>query len=294
MKNTGIEIENNAGFCPGVRKAVEIAEKELQVEKELYCLGDIVHNPEEVKRLNSLGLRVINREEFKKLKGVKVLIRSHGEPPETYKIAQSNKLKLVDSTCKVVGNLQKKVKLAWENISKKGGKIVIFGKTAHPETIGLNGQINNEALIIQDVNETQYINFEKPVRLFSQTTMSPSVYHEIIEECSRFAMKHNTDFDYQPSVCGWMVRRVDHLKSFARRQDTLIFVAGEKSSNGAFLFGVIRKVNPRAHKISSIDQLKKDWLYAEKIGISGATSTPGWQLEEVAQKIEEIQKNVSA
>ena len=153
MKNSVIEIENKAGFCPGVQRAIEIAEKELQKKNELFCRGDIVHNPEEINRLHRLGLRVIHREEFKHLKQARVLIRSHGEPPNIYKIAKKNQLELIDTTCKIVGNLQQKVKKAWDEIRESEGQVVIFGKPGHPETIGLNGQINNEAIVIQGVKE---------------------------------------------------------------------------------------------------------------------------------------------
>ncbi|MCF8228292.1 MAG: 4-hydroxy-3-methylbut-2-enyl diphosphate reductase [Bacteroidales bacterium] len=286
MQKIRIEIENKAGFCPGVVKAIDLAEKELSHRDHLYCLGDIVHNPAEVERLSKMGLIVIDRDEFRRMQNEAVLLRAHGEPPETYEIAKTNKLELVDATCRIVGNLQKKIGSAYESMRRQQGQVVIFGKKDHPETIGLRGVADNQAVVISGVSDISEIDFDRPIRLFSQTTMNPGEYQKIVEACSKEAIRHDTDFDYQASVCGWMSSRAENLRMFSRRQELIIFVAGENSSNGKYLFAKVKESNPRAYKISGVSQLRQNWFRAvSSIGISGATSTPLWQMRKVKEEI---------
>lgn len=282
-----VEVEKEAGFCPGVVRAVDIAERELaNSTSPLYCLGDIVHNPVEVARLENMGMRFINRNEYLELNNARVLLRAHGEPPETYRIAEKNKLSLIDATCRIVTNLQKKVENAFDEIMSREGQIVIFGKKNHPEIIGLNGQIGNKALIVTTEKELEKLDFSKPIRLFSQTTMSPEIYEGIVEFCSREALKNNTDFEYQPTVCSWMMKRVNSLRKFSGSFDILVFVAGKESSNGKYLFEIVKGVNPDSRKISGKDELDENWFRDTKsVGVTGATSTPVWQLNEIAEII---------
>ncbi len=286
QKKLKIDVEDKAGFCPGVIRAIELAEKELEKRNALYCLGDIVHNPAEVDRLKGLGLKVIKAEEFKQLRNTSVLLRSHGEPPGTYEIAQRNNIELIDATCNIVGNLQKKVRAAWRALQKTNGQLVIFGKEGHPEIVGLKGVTDDHAKIVSGINDLIKIDFNRPLRLFSQTTMDPGDYHAIVEECSRMALKHKTDFDYQASTCGWMSSRVKNIRLFSLQYDMIIFVAGKESSNGKYLFEEVKRSNSIAHKISHVKELDKTWFTKEQtIGISGATSTPRWQLKDVKEKI---------
>ncbi|MDZ7740248.1 MAG: 4-hydroxy-3-methylbut-2-enyl diphosphate reductase [Bacteroidota bacterium] len=287
MKKVRIEIEDKAGFCPGVVRAIELAEKELEKRKKLYCLGDIVHNPAEVERLKGMGLEVITAETYKQLRDASVLLRSHGEPPETFEIARKNNIELIDATCNIVGNLQKKVRAACKALKQKNGQVLIFGKEGHPETIGLKGVADGEAFVISDPGDLEMIDFNRAVRLFSQTTMDALAYQEIVEECSRRALQHKTDFEYQASTCGWMSSRVRNLRMFSIRNELIIFVAGEDSSNGKYLFGEVKKSNTRSHKISRVEELNEEWFGNElAVGISGATSTPRWQLMDVKERIE--------
>jgi len=289
MCSKKVIIERGSGFCPGVLNAIELAEMYLSESDELYALGDLVHNETEISRLKYLGLQVINRENFKKLKNARVLLRAHGEPPEIYTIARENNIELIDATCRIVKNLQQQVKKQYGQILDRNGQLVVYGKRGHPEVIGLDGNIEGNAIVVENEKDTERIDFAHPVRLFSQTTMDPNGYEVIIERCSKKAMEKGTDFDYQPSVCGWMSRRVDGLTDFAGRMDLVVFVAGKESSNGKFLFDKVKEVNKYAQKVSGIEEMKAEWFKQnERIGISGATSTPLWLLQEVAQKIREM------
>ena len=290
-----IDIDKNSGFCFGVIKAVDKAEELLNAGEKLYCLGEMVHNQEEVSRLKQLGLITINHDEFKNLNNCNVLIRAHGEPPETYEIAKNNNLKLIDATCPVVLKLQQRVKESYDNLKNKEGQLVIYGKTGHAEVIGLAGQTNNEAIVISEQNELDKIDFNKPVRLFSQTTMSKNGFEEI-KKSIKTKMKeiqHNNlvDFDARNTVCGQVSCREPALIEFAKNHDVIIFVSGKNSSNGKFLFDVCCRVNPGSYLISKPEDLKEKWFRdISSVGVSGATSTPVWLLQSVVEKIKELTK----
>ncbi|MCF6183247.1 MAG: 4-hydroxy-3-methylbut-2-enyl diphosphate reductase [Bacteroidales bacterium] len=286
-----IEIDKNSGFCFGVVKAIETAESELQENKTLYCLGDIVHNDAEVKRLEDKGLITISREEFKKLKDVKVLLRAHGEPPETYKIAQKNNIELIDASCPIVLNLQKKIDKAYKDFKSIEGQIIIFGKEGHAEVIGLLGHTDNRGIVISEEKDLDKIDFSKPINIFSQTTKSRSSYHKIIEKIKDRMVEetgnNEINFIINDSTCRAVSNRDVFLKDFAKKHDTIIFVSGKKSSNGKVLYEVCKKQNMRSYFVSETDELKKEWFKPEdSVGICGATSTPEWLMKKVKNKIE--------
>lgn len=289
MKNTPITLDQDAGFCFGVDKAIQKAEEEVAAQKKLYCLGQIVHNDKEVERLEKKGVRFINHDEYKLLRNERVLIRAHGEPPETFLTAEKNKLTLIDATCPIVTKLQDKVRSAWDQIKAYNGQVVIYGNRNHPEILGLSGQIGYHALIIENKEEINLIDFTRPVYLFSQTTKSRERYEEIIQSIKkRFTSAALPDdfFQYRTSVCGQVANRAPHLRIFAKAHDVIIFVSGEKSSNGKYLYEVCREINPQSHKVSKTEQLKPEWfVHAASVGVSGATSTPSWLLEEIVDKI---------
>lgn len=288
-----VTIDPNAGFCYGVDRTIDIAGQELAKDGKLYCLGQIVHNEEEERRLKQLGLVVINHDEFKQLNGVKVLIRAHGEPPETYKIATQNNIQLIDASCPIVLSLQKKIRKSIENATDHNPQVVIFGKKNHPEVIGLAGQTGNTAIIIENEEDIREIDFSKPVKLFAQTTQSPEKYNQIIARIN----KELTGVDEnglpllkaENSICRHVSNRDENLKQFASDNDVVIFVGGENSSNGKYLFGVCKEVNPNTWYIQSAAMLRQSWFSAaDKAGVTGATSTPGWLLAEVAEKIKSL------
>lgn len=283
-----IDIDSNSGFCFGVVRAVRIAEEELSSGNSLFCLGEIVHNQSEVDRLKQLGLKIIDHTQFKELKNERVLIRAHGEPPSTYVVAKQNNLKLIDASCKVVLSLQQKVKKSYDEISSKNGQIVIFGKSDHPEVIGLVGQINQDAIIINDIKSLDLVNFDRPIRLFAQTTKSVHDFEQLIKEIkSRLKNTVNTDFKVVESICKQVSRRESHMIEFANDHELIIFVGGFKSSNAKFLFEVCSSENRNTKFISHYSEIDFSWLKGiNRIGITGATSTPNWLLDEVKQKIE--------
>lgn len=288
-----IEIDENSGFCFGVVKAIEIAEKELEKDNTLYCLGDIVHNDAEVKRLENKGLITISNAEFKELKNTKVLLRAHGEPPETYKIAEENNIELIDASCPIVLNLQKKIDKAYIDFSSVEGQIVIFGKEGHAEVIGLLGHTDNRGIVISEENDLDKIDFSKPINIFSQTTKSRSSYHIIIEKIKERMIKERgndeINFIINDSTCRAVSNRDVFLKEFAQKHDVIIFVSGRKSSNGKVLYEVCKKQNERSYFVSETDELKKEWFnYNSSVGICGATSTPTWLMKKVKIAIEEF------
>lgn len=288
-----IEIDENSGFCFGVVKAIEIAEKELEKDNTLYCLGDIVHNDAEVKRLENKGLITISNYEFKELKNTKVLLRAHGEPPETYKIAEENNIELIDASCPIVLNLQKKIDKAYIDFSTVEGQIVIFGKEGHAEVIGLLGHTDNRGIVISEENDLDKIDFSKPINIFSQTTKSRSSYHNIIEKIKeRMIEERGNDeinFIINDSTCRAVSNRDVFLKEFAQKHDVIIFVSGRKSSNGKVLYEVCKKQNERSYFVSETDELKKEWFnYNSSVGICGATSTPTWLMKKVKIAIEKL------
>ncbi len=266
-------------------RAIKISEEELKGDDDIYCLGDIVHNPIEVERLENKGLKTIGYEDLKLLSDSTVIIRSHGEPPETYTLANHSNNKIIDATCKIVHNLQHIVKSAWKEIKFNDGQIVIYGSENHPEVIGLNGQCENTAIIVEEIEHLNRINFSLPIRLFAQTTKDPERYRNIIENI--YLLKQHDDIVVNQTICKWMIRRVEHLREFARSNDLIIFVSGRKSSNGQFLYEISRKENNTTYFVSSEDEIEQSWFEdVENVGITGATSTPAWLLKGIADKIE--------
>jgi len=286
-----VEIDSNSGYCFGVEFAIQMAEDEMATGNKLYCLGDIVHNRMEVERLHAKGLRVINREELTAIQDAKVLIRAHGEPPETYRIALENNLELIDASCPVVLKLQNRVKHAYDHASNKEGQIVIYGKPGHAEVIGLTGQTADEAIIVFNEEDLDQVDFARPITLFSQTTKSTKGFYHLkalIEERIKEAKGELLEGDFQAndSICRQVSNREPQMERFSQKHDVILFVAGKKSSNGKALFGVCKQFNERSYFIESEQDLEFSWIEsAESIGICGATSTPRWLMEQVADHI---------
>jgi 4-hydroxy-3-methylbut-2-en-1-yl diphosphate reductase len=284
-----VNIDENSGFCFGVVNAIKKAEEELEKSGFLYCLGDIVHNNAEVGRLKSKGLQIINYDQFIKLKNCKVLIRAHGEPPETYETAKKNNIQLIDASCKVVLKLQSRISKSYINMGEDG-QLVIFGKEGHAEVNGLVGQTNNNAIIARKSEDLNKIDFSKPVSLFSQTTMSISEFRRISEEIRQGMIKargnQNVPLTINDTICGQVSNRAPHLQKFAARHDVILFVCGNESSNGKVLYDICKSVNNNSYIISDKTEIKKEWIKSAKsVGICGATSTPKWLMEEVAEFI---------
>ena len=284
-----IDIDTNSGFCPGVVRAISTAEKELGREGRLYCLGDIVHNGQEVERLSGIGLKCIEQEEFRQMRGERVLLRAHGEPPMTYTTAEQNDIKLIDATCQVVLQLQKKIRQAY--VSHPNAQIVIYGKVGHAEVIGLNGQCDNHAIIVERQADLDKIDYHREIILFSQTTMSIDAFWQIVEEIKSRIGISDTPFTYHDTICRQVANRIPNIKAFAQKYDLILFIAGKKSSNGRILFDECRSVNSNSHHITSAEEIQDDWFVnISSVGICGATSTPKWQMEEVAKRVKEVVK----
>lgn len=281
-----IEIDNNSGFCFGVMRATTTAESELSKEQPLYCLGDIVHNGQEVERLTKLGLTTIDHTQLAQLQNARVLLRAHGEPPHTYELAHKNNITIIDATCPVVLKLQQKIKQAYNNHPE--AQIVIYGKIGHAEVIGLEGQTNGNAIVIEDENDLSKIDFNHPIILFSQTTKSVEGFNQLVNTIkTKLSTSNNIHFEYHDTICRNVANRIPDIKRFATQFDVILFVAGAKSSNGKVLFNECHSVNPRTHLLSSPNELQPQWLEkAKSIGICGATSTPKWLMEAVKSKIE--------
>lgn len=284
-----VTIDADAGFCFGVRNSISAAEKAASDGKSIKCLGHIVHNEQEILRLEALGLEFIDFDQFKKLKNQTVLLRAHGETPETYEIAKRNNIKLVDTTCHIVSSLQKKVFCSWEEITDNGGKIVIFGKENHPEVRALNGQTGGNAIIIGDKSEVSKIDFSSSIHLFSQTTNNWNSFEEIKNAIIEKAAKNSVQVYSNSSACKQIVNREESIINLAKTNDVIIFVAGKNSSNGRTLFDICKKSNKNSHYISSVDELQKEWFENYKaVAVSGSTSSPIWLLNEVKEEILKI------
>ncbi|MBN1985928.1 MAG: 4-hydroxy-3-methylbut-2-enyl diphosphate reductase [Prolixibacteraceae bacterium] len=282
-----VEIDRRSGFCFGVIKAIKSAESELQDAPQLYCLGDIVHNGEEVKRLEKMGLKSISKEEYFQLKDCKVLIRAHGEPPETYEYAEKNNIELIDATCPVVITLQERVRGSYLANQPDNGQIVIYGKNGHAEIVGLSGQTGYSAIVLENKNDVAKIDPTRPVSLYSQTTKRIEDFYEIAE-----AVKNHVNpglrVDIKDTICRQVSNRVPHLRKFSQNYDMILLVAGEKSSNGRYLFSVCKEENPNAHLIAREEDIQMEWFGGvESVGICGATSTPNWLMENVQKWITE-------
>lgn len=281
-----IEIDKKSGFCFGVVNAIKKAEEELKKGEKLYCLGDIVHNEQEVERLAKLGLITINHEQFARLHDVKVLLRAHGEPPQTYQIAKENNITLIDASCPVVLRLQSRIKTAYKS-SDKDTQIVIYGKKGHAEVNGLVGQTNDEAIVIESEADLVKLDFSKNIRLFSQTTKSLDGFNNLTKEIAG-RMQEDASFEYSDTICRQVANRIPNIIKFANENDIVIFVSGEKSSNGKELYECSKKTNPNTFFVSHPDDVVKLKLDSgKKIGICGATSTPAWLMEEIANKLNE-------
>lgn len=278
-----IEIDNGSGFCFGVTTAIQKAEEELAKGNTLYCLGDIVHNGQECERLKKLGLITINHEEFALLHDVKVLLRAHGEPPATYELAQKNRIEIIDATCPVVLRLQKRIKQEYDKSSD--AQIVIYGKNGHAEVLGLVGQTNGQAIVIEGMKEIDRLDFSKDIRLYSQTTKSLDEFRQIVEYIQEHISPDAT-FEYHDTICRQVANRMPNIRKFASAHDLIFFVCGRKSSNGKILYHECKKVNENTHLIDQPEEIDQNLLEGVKsIGICGATSTPKWLMEECKNKI---------
>lgn len=285
-----VTIDSFAGFCFGVVYAIQMAEEELESASELFCLGDIVHNSIEVERLKNKKLIVINHEEFKILTNCKVLIRAHGEPPDTYKIAVENNIELIDASCPVVLKLQNRIRNGFSQSQTNNGQIVIYGKEGHAEVNGLVGQTFGKAIIVNSYKDLDKIDYTRPIFFYSQTTQSPEGFNTMKDEIKRRVEAHDSShqlflFD-NDTICRQVSNREPQLKKFATIHDVVIFVSDKKSSNGMFLFDVCKKNNPKTYLLSEKTELKTEWFKnVNSVGITGATSTPLWLMEEVRAEI---------
>ncbi|MBM3168916.1 MAG: 4-hydroxy-3-methylbut-2-enyl diphosphate reductase [Bacteroidetes bacterium] len=295
-----ITIDKNSGYCFGVEFAIKMAEDEMENQDTLYCLGDIVHNDMEVKRLREKGLVVIDREQLQELSNCKVLIRAHGEPPETYKLAIENNIELIDASCPVVLKLQHRVKNAFDKMERENGQIVIYGKKGHAEVIGLTGQTLEKAIVVMEDADLEKIDYQRPVTLFSQTTKSTKGFYALSEKIEKRIKEakgelNELDFNSNDSICRQVSNREPQLQRFAQENDVILFVSGKKSSNGKALYQVCLAENPRSYFIENELEVEQDWFQkADKVGICGATSTPMWLMEQVQSyvlglEIEELQ-----
>lgn len=279
-----IEVDKVSGFCPGVVSAIKKAEDHLKEANQLYCLGDIVHNSQEVQRLEERGLVTIENEQFETLHDTTVLLRAHGEPPQTYEHAEKNNIQIIDATCPVVLQLQRKIRGMYE-AEGDSVQIVIFGKMGHAEVNGLVGQTEGKAIVVERLSDIEKIDFARPIRLYSQTTMSVDAFRQIALEISG-KMKNPEDFKFFDTICRQVANRIPHMKEFASQHDVVLLVSGKKSSNGKALFEVCKSVNERSYLISHPEDVNIEMLKdVESVGICGATSTPRWQMEEIRQII---------
>ena len=281
MLNLSVTIDKHSGFCFGVVYAIEMAEDILEQEGKLYCLGDIVHNDEEVKRLQAKGLQIINHEHLKSIQNEKVLIRAHGEPPSTYELALENNLELIDASCPVVLKLQNRIKNSYD----KEEDIYIYGKHGHAEIIGLLGQTSNEAVVFQDIAELPIESLPKKLTLYSQTTKSTDKFYEIKTKLEDAGIEVSAN----DTICRQVSNRDSELRDFAQLFDKIIFVAGTKSSNGKVLYEVCKQTNPKTYFVSNPEEIQPDWfVQGDRVGICGATSTPMWLMEAVKNVIEKF------
>lgn len=281
-------VDPDAGFCFGVENAVAIAETELAVSNSLYCLEDIVHNSTELQRLVESGLKIVSHDDLPAISGERVLIRAHGEPPETFRMAEEQKIRVLDATCPIVTKLQERIGKCYREESGKNIQIVIFGKKGHAEVLGLSGHAGNQALVVSSAKDLELIDFTRPVRLYSQTTMDIDAYEKIADLIKTNMQAHeNDDLVVNNSYCRQVSRRSHTLREFAAEYDVVIFVSDTKSSNGAFLFNVCKSVNHRSHFVHDESELDPSWFYGESsVGVTGATSTPSWLMQRVAEAIE--------
>ena len=280
-----VEIDDHSGFCFGVTTAIRKAEEELQRGAPLYCLGDIVHNGMECERLHAMGLIAINHEEFAQLHNVRVLLRAHGEPPETYEMARRNNIEIIDATCPVVLNIQKRIKQEYTTASSTEKQIVIYGQKGHAEVLGLVGQTDGSALVIESIKEIERIDFTRDIYLYSQTTKSLDEFRLIVETIKQ-RISPDVEFHYYDTICRQVSNRLDNIRRFAASHDLIFFVCGKKSSNGKVLYQECLKANPNSYHIEGSHEIDFTLIKdGQSIGICGATSTPKWLMEECKQEI---------
>ena len=284
-----VEIDSGSGFCFGVTTAIRKAEEELAKGEKLYCLGDIVHNGQECERLRQMGLITINHEEFARLHDAKVLLRAHGEPPETYETARRNHIEIIDATCPVVLQLQRRIKQEdCGDTEKQGIQIVIYGKRGHAEVLGLVGQTEGRAIVIESIDEVTRLDFNKDIRLYSQTTKSLEGFRQIVAYIESH-ISPQASFRYYDTICRQVANRMPNIRKFASAHDLIFFVCGRKSSNGKVLFQECLKINPNSHQIDHPEEIDRKLLEgARSIGICGATSTPKWLMEACKKYIMEF------
>ncbi|MBQ0103310.1 MAG: 4-hydroxy-3-methylbut-2-enyl diphosphate reductase [Prevotellaceae bacterium] len=280
-----IEIDSGSGFCNGVTRAIKAAEEELAQAQPLYCLGDIVHNGRECERLHELGLITVDKENLSRVHDTKLLLRAHGEPPSTYIQAAKQNIEIIDATCPVVLHLQKRIKADYDadNLHKK--QIVIYGKNGHAEVVGLVGQTEGTAIVIETLEDAQQLDFSKDIQLYSQTTKSLEGFREIVSYIESH-MQNGAVFNYFDTICRQVANRMPRIREFAEHHDVILFVSGKKSSNGKVLFSECLAVNQRSHMIDSVDEIDFSWFNeAQSVGICGATSTPKWLMEDCRNAI---------
>jgi 4-hydroxy-3-methylbut-2-enyl diphosphate reductase len=281
MLNLQVTIDAHSGFCFGVVYAIEMAEDVLKEQGYLYCLGDIVHNDEEVQRLEAKGLRIIQHDKLQELRNEKVLIRAHGEPPSTYELALKNNLELIDASCPVVLKLQNRIRNDYE----KADNVYIYGKHGHAEVIGLLGQTNQEAVVFQDIAELDMATMPKKITLYSQTTKSTDALYKIRDTLQESGI----EVDFNDTICRQVSNRDVELRHFATQFDKILFVSGTKSSNGKVLYNVCKETNPNTYFVSSVAEIKPEWFNAnETVGICGATSTPMWLMENAKEYLQSL------
>jgi 4-hydroxy-3-methylbut-2-enyl diphosphate reductase len=287
-----VSIDQSSGFCWGVVRTIDIAEEEMGGSRELYSLGPVIHNPMEIERLRARGLETVTHADFERLRGKRVLIRAHGEPPSTYDLARKHGVTLIDATCPVVTKVQERIR----KFCDKGYQVVIFGKKDHAEVVGLVGHTNGTALVIKSVGEISVLDLQRKTVLFSQTTMDKATFAEIarvLRERIKAEFEVGTfeesavDFHAKDTICGQVSGRDKKLREFAGSNDVMVFVAGRNSSNGKVLYDICREANPRTFFVEEESELRKEWFAgADRVGISGATSTPQWLMERVKKAIE--------
>ena len=279
-----VEIDVNSGFCFGVVRAINEAEVALQMGA-IASLGDIVHNRVEVQRLEALGLQTISHEDIPTIAGKRMLIRAHGEPPRTYALAKEYGIEVIDATCPVVAALQRKVKEAYRQMQEVGGTVVILGKRGHAEVVGLTGQVEEHAVVVESEDDLQVIDFSRPIYFLSQTTQSIEKFN-YLAKIMRNKVVHEDLLTIDDTICRRVSSREEHLREFARQHDVVIFVCGRKSSNGKVLYNICRQENERSYNIEEASELQKEWFEGvESVGICGATSTPKWLMESIAEAI---------
>ena len=288
-----IEIDNGSGFCFGVTTAIKKAEEELAKGTKLYCLGDIVHNGMECERLSEMGLIIINHDDMRELHNAMVLLRAHGEPPETYELARRNNIEIIDATCPVVLQLQTRIKKQYDenlttNLSPLTSQIVIFGKKGHAEVLGLVGQTQSNAIVIESFDEVMKLDFSRDIYLYSQTTKSLDEFHRIIDYIQSHIAPGAT-FKSFDTICRSVANRMPNISQFATKHDLILFVCGRKSSNGKVLFNECLRVNPNSHLVEDPQEIQSEWLEGiHTVGICGATSTPRWLMEQCRDAIQQM------